>query len=168
MFFFLDVKIFITDICYQKKPFLLGAQKGNIIFKTTILQKKIFLHRLQNVIGEFIYISWFFYFLIYLLYQNVQFRVRNVIFDIFFILIVISKEKCPFCQWLFLSPMGFSRPPPWRSFRNWLCPTVTHPTTTRMSCFWPQGSLVKRTLLSRVANISGSLGVRLFCVVDVN
>ena len=34
---FFYVKNFITDICYQKKPFLLVVQKGNIIFKTTIL-----------------------------------------------------------------------------------------------------------------------------------
>ena len=102
------VKKNITDICYpKKKTFLLVAQKGNIIFKTTILQKKIFLHKLHNVIGEHIYI--YIYFLIYLLYQTkltlpVQ---KYYIWYFFSFWLLCPKQRVLFANGFFFSLWDF-------------------------------------------------------------
>ena len=146
-----------------KKPFLLVAQKGNIISKPPFCTK-ILLHRLQNVIREFIYIYWFFHFLIYLLYQNVQFRFRNIIFDFFHFDCYYKRKKKLFANGFFFPLWDFPISLLDAHLGTGYVPqslTPQTPTTTQVS-------LVKRTLLSRFANISWYLGVRLFCVVDVN
>ena len=61
-------------------------------------------------------------------------------------------------QMAFLFSMGLSRPPPWRSLRNWLCPTVSHSRTTDMSFFWPQRSLVKKLYCPRSQISRGTAG----------